>query len=359
MNITNFFNEKCALIDKADFTSEAHKELVSLILMRHGERTIDKIKLIDENDDYDSFYAEINNKGYCIKISFDQIPIFYEFSVLKGIEFMKLSPFAFDRGEIEYGDKEIFYTIQTFEFSENISEYGASYLLEKNLQFEYVLAAFHNFEPPKEILPYLDNIDSFLVNHKIYFDHYFQYVEKDESSEFEFIKKLYDEVYNEMLHIYDKHRNDFLISNRLVHGNLNTSTILLNGATFKIINYENCLVGCPFFDLTNLIFEMQMSGLKEHKFVSEHVDKINFKYSKNAIINQYKISKSIWTRKRFLDILKAYVKEVIIFNKSRKFKFTKVLHDFSNHYYRFETIPAFYKNKEILVDKFKQFMALI
>jgi hypothetical protein len=70
MDITNFFNNKCALIDKADFTSEAHKELVSLILSRHEKSAIDKIKLIDENDDYDSFYVEIQNKAYCIKISF-------------------------------------------------------------------------------------------------------------------------------------------------------------------------------------------------------------------------------------------------------------------------------------------------
>ncbi len=359
MNITNFFNNKCSLTDKADFTSNAHKELVSLILLKHGEKFIDKIKLIDENDDYDSFYVEINNKAYCVKISFDQIPIFYEFSILKGIEFIMLSPIAFDRGEIEYGEKEIFYTIQTFEFAQNISEYGASYLLNEDLGFEYVLATLHNFEPPQEIHSYLDNTESFLTNHKIYFDSYFQYIENEESSEFNFIKDLYTKIYEEMIQIYILNKDKFLITNRLVHGNLNSSTILLNDKTFKIVNYENSFVGCPFFDVVNLVFEMQMSGLNEHKFVIKHINKINLKYANNLIMNQYKVAKSIWTRKRFLDILKNYTKENFIFNKSRKFKFLKVMHEFSNHFYRFDSIPEFHKNKNILMNKFKEYLNLI
>ena len=102
-----------------------------------------------------------------------------------------------------------------------------------------------------------------------------------------------------------------------------------------------------------------MSGLNEHKFLLNHVEKINSDFSKNLLIEQYKISKSIWTRKKLLDLLKNYTKEILIYNKFRKIKFAKILHDFSNHYYRFNSIPAFYKNKEILNNKFKEFSDLI
>ena len=108
-NITTSFNQRCFLIPKIDITLEAHTELVMRIMRRHGNEEIKLIKLIDENDEYDSFLVETQDFSFCVKTSFDQIPIFYEYLILKGIENLYISPIAIDRGEVEFG-KTIYYT---------------------------------------------------------------------------------------------------------------------------------------------------------------------------------------------------------------------------------------------------------
>jgi 5-methylthioribose kinase len=58
----------------------------------------------------------------------------------------------------------------------------------------------------------------------------------------------------------------------LVHGNLTPSCIICNNYDFKFINLENAFVGSYFFDLCNLVFELQMSGLKEYDFITKKIN---------------------------------------------------------------------------------------
>jgi hypothetical protein len=113
MNILDSLKERCFLIPRADFVPESQMELIKLIMKRHGEENLQTVKLIDENDDYDSFFIEADDLGICLKMSFDPIPIYYEHMVLKGIEELQLAPQVIDRNEIPYGQK-IFYTLQQF-----------------------------------------------------------------------------------------------------------------------------------------------------------------------------------------------------------------------------------------------------
>lgn len=354
-NITESLNQRLFLTPRADFATSSQKDIIKIIMEKHGETYINNIKLIDENDDYDSFLVEIGDRGFCVKISFDSIPIFYEFMTLKGIEHLQLSPYAIDRGEIEFG-KTIYYTIQTFEYSENLNQIGNSSILNKDFEnFNNTISAMHTYKPPEEVWEHLDNTESFLSYRNINFENILSYVSENEFIEYNEIKNFYKEVFDDMMTFFILNKEK-IKEKKLVHGNLSSSCIICNNYNFKIINFENCFIGSPFFDLCNLVFELQMSGLKEYDFITKKIEQYNLAENRlkcGQLLQEYKICKYIWTRKKLLDLVIDYIKEVIVLNKNRQYKMARLAHNFSNHFYRFDDIKAFARNKEILIFKFK------
>lgn len=354
-NITQALNQRTFVTPRADFASESQQDLIRLIMNRHGEKYISNIKLIDENDDYDSFLVEILDKGYCVKISFDQVPIFYEFMILKGIEHLQISPIAIDRNEVEFG-KTVYYTIQTFEYSDNLASVGASSIMDNsNSDFYSALEFMHTYEPPKEVWPHLDNTDSYLQYHNTVFENILQYIDKDENPEYQNLKQIYQDVFNEMYDYFIKNKSQ-LIQEKFVHGNLDGSTIISNSNIYKFINFENSFVGSPFFDLCNVIFELQMTGMKEYDFITKRIKEyglVKNRLKASEYLREYKVCKYIWTRKRFLDILNEYIKEVLVLDKTRIDKMSRLGHHFSNHFYRFDDIKAFSENRVSLIQKFQ------
>jgi hypothetical protein len=354
-NITTAFNNRTFVFPKADFASESQQDLIKLIIAKHGELCINKISLIDENDQYDSFLVEVTNITLCVKISFDQIPIFYEYMVLDGIVDLHISPQVIDRGEIEFG-KTVYYTIQSYEHSNNLTEIGVSSLLSNdNNHFNDILKRLHTYIPPENVFEHLDDTESYLIYHKTNFEEVIKYVDANEVEDYNSIKILYNHVYDEMMRYYYANKN-FLLLKSLVHGNLDASTIISNNFLFKFINFENSFIGSPLFDICNLVFEVQMSGLNEFDFVTKKIKDyglVNNRLKASQILREYKICKYIWNRKKFLDLINEYIKEVIILNKSRGMKIVKLCNYFSSHFYRFSDIEAFQISKDILVQKFQ------
>lgn len=354
-NITESLNQRIFVIPRANFTTDSQKELISLILERHGEKFFNKIKLIDENDDYDSFFVEIVDRAFCIKISFDNIPIFYDFMILKGIEHLNISPYAFDRSQISFG-KDVYYTIQSYEYSENLFSMGPSSIFEDyNSNLFSCLKKMHTYEPPKEVWPHLDDTQSYLEYHNTNFKKISEYIDASEVQEFNFIKFLYEEVFNEMFNYFLENKKN-LTQEKFVHGNLDTSTIIANNGNFKFINFENSFVGNPFFDITNIAFELQMNGLKEYDFVTKRIEDYELcenRFKSKDFLNEYKICKHIWIRKKLLDLINEYIKEVLILNKTRTEKMYKIGHYFSSNFYKFDEIKVFNKNRDKIVNKFK------
>jgi hypothetical protein len=358
MDITTAYNQRLFLIPKADFLSESQETLVKTIMRRHGQFYLSKIKLIDENDEYDSFLIEFDNKKFCLKMSFDSVPIFYEYMILKGIDYLEISPQAAFRGEIDYG-KTVYYTLQSFEHSENMFTIGASNLLNNTYDnLNKILFRMHNYCPPKEIWPHLDDTLSFFEYHQINFDNILSYVDQPEEDTFLFIKRIYKNILDEIFLIYESKKTKINL-NKFVHGNLNLSTIISNNLQFKFINFENSFVGSPFFDLVNLVFECQMSGIHEYNFITNRIKDMKIvpnRLKSGKFLEEYKICKEIWIRKKFLDLMRMYIKEVIILNKTRTDKMSKLGHYFSNHFHRFEEIPDFSLNKSIFVNKFNDLL---
>jgi hypothetical protein len=356
-NITEALNQRTFLFPRADFASEGQKQVVETIMTVHGVQPIDTIKLIDENDDYDSFLVESGDLALCLKMSFDKVPIYYEYLILEGIEQLSIAPKAIDRNEILIGEKVIYYTIQTFEYSENLLSLGNSSILENEYEaFDVRIKTMHTLDVPLYAHKNLDNIESYLQYHKIIFENIASYVENHEVEDFTFVKKIHQEVYDDMLSYFLKNKTK-LQTKKLVHGNLNASTIISNSFDFKFINFENAFIGSPYFDLVNLVFELHMSGIKEFDFISKKIKLYEItdnRLKAGKFLEEYKVCKYIWTRKKFLDIITQYIKEIIILNKNRKEKITKLAHNFSTHFYRFNDIEAFNRNRDIFASKFSE-----
>ena len=356
-NITEALSQRTFLIPKADFITEGQKQIVELIMRMHSEKAPELIKLIDENDDYDSFLIEIEGVSICLKMSFDQVPIFYDFLILKGIEELDVSPKALDRREMIVGEKIIYYTMQTFEHSDSLFKIGNSSILEEEYElFNHRIKALHNFRIPKQAYPHLDDTQSYLKYHKVNFNNILAYVDEKEVTEFNFIKNLHEQVYEEMFSFFEKNKTKIQTEN-FVHGNLDSSTVISNSYDFKFINFENSFIGSYYFDLANLVFELQMSGIKEFDFITRKIklyELTDNRFKAGKFIEEYKICKYIWTRKKFLDTICEYAKEVIVLDKTRKDKMSKLAHNFSTHFYRFNDIQSFNQNRDLIVNKFSE-----
>lgn len=356
-NITSSFTQRCTLIPKLDLTNESQIELLKTIFKRHGEDNILDTKVIDENDDYDSFLVETDKNSFLVKTSFDQISIFYEYTILKGIENLSISPIAIDRGEVEFG-QTIYYTISTYEHSNNINELGNSTLLDSNYNanFNIALNILHKFLPPLNVRDFFDNDETYLQYHKINFNNISKYVDSNEVMVFNFIQSIYNETYEEMMTLFNLSKN-FLNQKSLVHGNLDSSTIITNSGVFKFINFENSFIGNQFFDLANIVFELQTTGINEFDFVSKRLKEsklIENRFKAKDLLQEYKICKYIWVRKKFLDIIKEYIKEIIINNKEKTNKVKNLGNEFSKHFYRFDEIKCFSQNRDLFINEFSK-----
>ena len=355
MNVTEAFNQRNFLIQRSDFTTESHKDLIKAILKKHGEedQNILEIKIIDDNEDYDSFFVKTVNTSLCIKISFDDVPIYYEHLILRGIANLSISPIAYERNEIFWG-KNIYYTISSFEFSNNLHTLGInSILLPEYNNFNENLKKLHSVELPDELLPYLDDMESYLNYQKINFDNILKYVEMKEVKDYEYMKKLYLEIHEETMNLYEANKSKIVLKN-LVHGKLDSKTIIENSGYFKFLNFENAFVGSCLFDIASLVLELNMNNLKEFDFVTNKINSLQFtekKFRSQKLIDEYKICKSFLIRKKMLDVIRDYIKEIIIYNSERIDKIVKISNDFSKHFYRFCNIDAVNRNKDGLVNK--------
>jgi hypothetical protein len=354
MDITTAFSQRNFLIPRSDFTLDSDKELIKLIMNKHGENFIESIKLIDDNEEYDSFCIKSESGFFCLKLSMDNTAIFYDYMVISGISSLNIAPQAICRDEIEINNKKIYYTIQTFEHSFNLMEVGTSEVV--NSLFENIkktLKKLNTFNPPSEVIKYLDDSKSFFNYHKMRFDLIRPMVVNPLlQSRLNIIETVYNDVLNEINSILSLKAN--LLKSKLVHGNLNSKTIIENTNQIKFINFENCFLGSPYFDLISLVFDVQMDGLKELDFVTKIITEMGFSQNQNKCgkeLNEYKICKKIWTRKKFLDLLREYALDILV--KGKKEKMIKFCKEISSNYYRYEDILAFRTNKNFFISEFQ------
>jgi len=354
MDITTAFSQRNFLIPRSDFTLDSDKELIKLIMNKHGENFIESIKLIDDNEEYDSFFIKSESGSYCLKLSMDSTAIFYDYMIISGISYLNIAPQPIHRDEIEINNKKIFYTIQTFEYSFNIAEIGTSEIVNSLFtSIKNTLQKLNSLKLPSAIEDHLDDCKSFFNYHKMRFD-IIETMLYDNSlfPRLLTIKSIYNDVLNEINSILLLKENS--IKRKLVHGNLNPKTIIENSNAIKFVNFENSFLGSPYFDIAGLVFDVQMDGLKEFDFVTTMISELGFAENKNKCAKElieYKICKKIWIRKRLLDLLKEYLIDILI--KNKKEKMIKFCKEISTNYYRYQDILAFNANKEFFVSEFQ------
>ena len=354
MNLSTSLHQRCFVFPRANFATDTHKEIIELILEKHGDKNYNSIKLIDENDEYDSFLVETDINSFCIKISFDEVAIFYDYMAIVGINHLTIAPIGIDRGQIEFG-KTIYYSIQTFEYSNNLKEYGVSSIYsELSDSFNLALDTLHSYKIPSYARDYVDDVVSYLNYNRLVFEKTTEYVDDSEKNNYSIIKDIYNSIYDDMLDIVNKNLES-ISAETLVHGNLDQSTIIVNSGNFKFINFENCFMGSHYFDIASICYEMSSSGMNEYDFVSKRIYNLGLienRFAAKKELLKYKTCKIVWLHKKLLDIIKEYFKESIILNSERKDKLSYIANEFSKHFYSFDQIKVFVQYKDFFIQRF-------
>jgi hypothetical protein len=368
-SILDSLNNRAFLFQRENLITETQIEIIKLILIKSGYKdNILLLKQIDENDNYDSFLVEIEGPlGICVKISFDPEWINYDFLLLSGVQFDNICPKPIDRGKLTEFEKTIYYTLQTYEYSNSLKSLGFPILLtDEYNDFFKKLKQLHSVNIPNNIIEHFDDIKSYLIYHKFNFNSILEYVETSESEDYKNAKFIYEQVFDQMINCINENFNT-INDTHLVHGNLDGSTIICNNFLFKFINFENSFRGNMLFDIVNIVFELQAAGINEFDFVKKYINIFyNSNESKNDIrhlddeILKYTICKKIWTYKIFLDLVKNYLLEVIVLNLQRKEKIIALTNEFSKHFYKFDNnIAIFPEYKAFFIEKLEIILANI
>ena len=281
-NITLLLNEKCFLFPNSINATDSQKELINNIFQKHEGGTILKIEPLDENDFFDSFLITTDKNLFCLKMSLSMDEIFYDFLILNGIQSLNISPTPVTRSQIFFG-KEIFYTIQTYEQLNNLYSISNYELINDKNIFCKTLSLLNSIEIPIEIQQHLNTLGKLSEKNNKNTQLLFNSILNKNDIILK-MQEIYNNVYIKYIELINNNL-DIINLNRLNHGNLNHETILTDETEIKYINFENSFLGNDYFDIINLIFELQIVGIQEHSFLNKNLPEKMKENSEKLIFN--------------------------------------------------------------------------
>ena len=343
VNNINLFQDRVLFSVFEKKTSKEENDLVQLIL-----KDIDKsiknpknIELISVNDDYDIYKFQFNNKLFCLKTSFDPECEYLknEEKNLKKINTL-ISPILLKAQKTKIGD-DLYCLMTTFENADSIYKIGAPIVYEEFDSFCHAYSLLQNSKP----IPfnYKHNISSFLKNNDLNSIGEDKLNDIKEYTDLDKIQKIFKSLHNDLKTI--KH-SVFAEKKFICHGDLNEKNILYRNGFFKFINFGNAYSSHCFLDLADLVINLSFDQKIEIDVLNSFCKNLNLDFNENK--NIYLICYEIAIRKKLLNIMFSYLKEVYVLKSMRTEKLIDISKDFSNNYQRFLKIDYFYKNKEFL-----------
>lgn len=338
MHISNILKDKLFVFSGSTEPTDSEKEILVLIAEKENLGTVEKLSLVSNGEDYDSYKITTKDHDFLVKVSLDKTLKLFdkESKVLAALSETKLAPKIISTGEIKFGDK-ILYLISSFENLQPAGEFGSSILL---LNYEGIL---------KRILAANEVKIEETLKHRI--ANLFEATSFDSQPEFAELVSAQSDNYNLLRDeiaglkswIQENYCDSFS-NGGLVHSNISPSNLLLGPRDLKVINWQNACCAHPFVELSNLRMTFDYSEEFEFKV---------FNAAKNGQTwDKYLQIRKFWSGVCLLDTVFSYVKEIFLYRSLRHDQILKKFHTFCRNVGLFEHIPAFQKNKEKLTELF-------
>lgn len=342
MDLKNLITNKAFLFERQEEQSDGD-EVIIKILEKEKYKEISNIQYLCTNFNFDTYRAEADGRTVLIKYSFDTDSqfLFNEFNFLRSNE-SPWKPQSINFNTIKIGDP-ITYSIQTFEFAENVEEIGRGIIWEN---LESFLTCYSSFQkgkhlPSKNFKSYLQSKleECSIAN-----------IPEDavsllkERGEYDRLCQLVTLIVDGINQLY---KQDIVNTNEFVHGNIKLSNMLFRDGAFKLINFTDCYKGNAFFDLAALVCCMDLNFDQEKNLFHLFIKNQDKDFSVD-VWQSYKICYDIHIRLLLLQIIFSYLKEIYVLESSRPSKINKLINIFILNAERFYKINGIIPYVEFL-----------
>jgi hypothetical protein len=321
MDLRNLTNNTAYLFFKNEELNNDN-EIVEKIFEQEKLGEIQEILFLGTNYDYDSFKVTCNNISYVLKYSLDENCklLSNEINIIKNNS-SQWKPFAISDRSVKFGDI-IKYSIQSFEFAESLEEAGIEVFFDNLDNFIDCYFSFQNNNLPSE--KFNDHLIQILndCSFECLTDEVIETLtERGELIQYEnIVKKIKTEISS-------YYNIEIINQNNFCHGNIKLSNILFRNNSFKFINFTNSFKGNKYFDLSSIVFNLDLNYQQEKDLFERFLSK-DYKIFSIKEWESYKTCYEINIRILFLKIIFDFLKEIYGLNGSRPSKITKLINLF-------------------------------
>lgn len=341
--ITNLFNEKVYIFSGKQEVYESEQNMIRELIVKHKLGEVFSINFIDANLNNDLFSVETTIGKFHVKLSLDNQSsgLEKEFKILQNNIHHKISTFPIAYGTENFVEYSIVATLPM----PNIASAGVLRVVEQDYSLPFFLKQLWEFSPIEGIQSMSDYLDSYLD-----FD-----ILKIPDAEVGWIKnhgeirKLISEDILYLQNILKNKKNLVnLSSQKLCHGNLNQSTLLILGDYIHAINWENAYIGDPLLDILSLRYELFFSEKFENSLIAKYCSHTNQTID-TAYLYKMKMFSGYFN---LLKIMVDYLKEVYLLKAYKKDKILNCAIKFSKNYDYFYQLPTFDKKLKPIAEFF-------
>lgn len=340
MNFESIYKSRPFLFEGQKDDVGGGEEIIEHIIQNSEIKSADSIKFLCSNYDYDAYLVVKNKIGYCIKYSLDpnNTCLKNEAEALKNHSLIHPKLFACDK--IRFGDV-INYSIISFEFAENVKDFGLASLIENWDSFFHIYSHLSEKNAQLSFFEYLNSfyassdVNNFpedaLVAIKDYYD-------------FAVLEDLLKSV---RIEINQLCKPPLIKKQQFCHGRLQPSNILTRNGEFKIIDFTDCHAGNQYLDLARLSIYLGLDSNKEKEMLSsflkpQELTKENWQ--------EYRSCYDIAIRLAFIELVTTFLKEVYIFSSFRPAKILSIIEIFSKNNAAFFRLPVISKHYQFVYE---------
>jgi hypothetical protein len=300
----------------------------------------DSIKFLCSNYEYDSYLVTKDGIGYCVKYSFDaaNISLKNESKILHQNHPACPRPIVYEK--IKFGD-EIHYSICSFEFADNVKDFGFASLLEN---WESFFDVYNRSQKAFCEMYFSDYLNDFYQKTNIlsFPDDALESIKKYYN--FDILQELIKSVVSE-INVLSK--PSLVKRKELCHGKLQPSNILFRRNMFKLIDFTQSYHGNEYLDLSRLAIFLGLNSVQEKEMLTASLKSKNQTFTKE-LWEEYRSCYDVMIRMIFVELIVSYLKEVYIFSSFRPIKILSIIEVFSKNNKAFFRLPVINQHYEFI-----------
>ncbi len=341
MDQAKLFTDRAFIFQSKENDIKSDTFIIDNIFSSLPERiNVDKVELIENFVDFDSYKVFSKDKTYLVKLSFtDQSEILDRESEALQLISNKVAPSFIKKGQVVIGEP-ISYLIQSYENGFGVDDFGR-YFFGEHIESLYrsLQKLVDNPAPSKSIR---DNIDCILSSLNIKESFYNDAYEAIKANlDLSVIDSFTQDLSGELTNIYDI---SVLDRDYFCHGSLFLENIIFRDGYFKFINLGKSFKGHYFLDLSQFLMDFGLDKNSKLKFANKYCEKSGFKYNPE----EYKLCEKVNILMILASILRDYFIEIYMFDASRPLKICKIVALFGQHFHQFCRFDFFEKYKTFL-----------